>query len=320
MRSMRGWRWLRRRWLEALLLVGFIGLVVWLALTAEPLVRPLVVAPTPPATATPWQGGGDFDGREAFVQVETQMAFGPRPAGSEALQRTRENFVSQLEAFGWRVELQEFTYQGTKCVNIIARAGQGPVAIVGAHYDTRRRADNDPDPANREKPVPGANDGASGAAVLLELARVLDKSRLQNEVWLTFFDAEDNGRLDGWEFIAGSKELARRLTIKPAFVIVADMIGDRDQQIYKERSSTPQLVEQIWGIAQRLGYEKAFLPDPKWNMIDDHSPFLQMGIPAADLIDFDYPYWHTVADTADKVSPEALERVGRVLQTLLENR
>jgi glutaminyl-peptide cyclotransferase len=150
------------------------------------------------------------------------------------------------------------------------------------------------------------------------LARTLDKKRLQNEVWLTFFDAEDNGRLDGWDFIAGSTEMAGRLTVKPAMVVVADMIGDRDQQIYKELNSTPGLVERIWSIAARLGYSNAFLPAAKWSMEDDHTPFLARGIPAVDLIDFDYPYWHTTQDTIDKVSPESLERVGRVLQVLLE--
>ena len=144
------------------------------------------------------------------------------------------------------------------------------------------------------------------------------KSGLSNEVWLTFFDAEDNGRLDGWDFIAGSTEMAGRLTVKPEMVVIADMVGDRDQQIYKEQNSTPQLVEKIWSIAARLGYDQNFLPAAKWSMLDDHTPFLQKGIAAVDLIDFDYPYWHTTQDTADKVAPESLERVGRVLQVLLE--
>ena len=124
-----------------------------------------------------------------------------------------------------------------------------------------RLADKDPNAALRTEPVPGANDGASGVAVLLELARTLDKERLRNEVWLTFFDAEDNGRLDGWDFIAGSTEMASRLTVTPEMVVIADMIGDRDQQIYKEQNSTPELVERIWDIAARLGYERDFPPD-----------------------------------------------------------
>ena len=247
-------------------------------------------------------------------------ADGHRPAafGSDAGRKTGDYIVAQLREQGWQVEEQEFVYRGVQGRNIVGKAGTGPVALIGAHYDTRRLADNDPDPALRTEPVPGANDGASGVAVLLELARTLDKERLKNEVWLTFFDAEDNGRLDGWEFIAGSQEMASRLTVRPEMVVIADMIGDRDQQIYKEQNSTPELVTKIWDIAARLGYDEVFLPTAKWSMLDDHTPFLQRGIPAVDLIDFDYPYWHTTQDTADKVAPESLERVGGVLQVLLE--
>ena len=308
------WARLKARWLELALLIGFAGLLVWLGVTAAPLVLSLAPAPTP----TPIAKAEKFDGQAAFQYVLAQMAIGSRPTGTEAGRKTGDYIGEQLRKCGWQVEEQEFLYRGVTGRNIIGKAGKGPVAIVGAHYDTRRVADNDPDPALRTEPVPGANDGASGVAVLLELACTLDKNRLQNEVWLTFFDAEDNGRLEGWDFIAGSTELAGRLTVMPEMVIIADMIGDRDQQIYKEQNSSPVLVERIWSIAARLGYEQAFLPTTKWSMQDDHTPFLLRGIPAVDLIDFDYPYWHTTQDTTDKVAPESLERVGRVLQTLLE--
>ena len=101
-------------------------------------------------------------------------------------------------------------------------------------------------------------------------------------------------------------------------MVLADMVGDAEQDIYKERNSTQELVERIWAIAGSLGYGDAFKPTYKWAMTDDHTPFLAKGIPAVDLIDFDYPYWHTTQDTADKVAPASLERVGRVLQVLLE--
>lgn len=316
MRIFSGWReGLKARWLEWLLLVGFLGLLAWLGSVAAPMVRSIL--PTPAPTAVP-PGGGIFDGVAAYQHVIAQMAIGPRSTGTEANRKTGEYIVAQLKQQGWRVEIQEFTYKGVPGRNIVGKAGRGSVAIIGAHYDTRRLADNDPDPALRQQPVPGANDGASGVAVLLELARVLDKVQLANEVWLTFFDAEDNGRLDDWQFIAGSTEMARALTIRPEKVIVVDMIGDRDQQIYKERTSTPVLVEEIWSIAADLGYQSAFIPTGKWSMQDDHTPFLQRGFAAADLIDFDYPYWHTTQDTADKVAPASLERVGRVLEVLLE--
>ena len=323
---------LKTRWLELVLLVGFVGLVVWLGLAAAPVVRSMVPPPTaamvpaptasstpePTPAPTPTASAGKFDGQRALQHVIAQMAIGPRPAGSEAGRKTGDYIIAQLREQGWQVEEQEFVYRGVLGRNIMGKAGSGPVALIGAHYDTRRLADNDPDPALRTEPVPGANDGASGVAVLLELARVLNRERVKNEVWLTFFDAEDNGRLDGWEFIAGSQEMASRLTVRPEIVVIADMIGDRDQQIYKEQNSNPELTAKIWNIAARLGYDAAFLPTAKWAMLDDHTPFLQRGIPAVDLIDFDYPYWHTTQDTADKVAPESLERVGRVLQVLLE--
>jgi len=335
MRKPAGWATrLRTRWLELILLIGFVGLLVWLGFAVAPGVRSLLPTPAPTAPLAPTQSlspipaptpaptpvvsAGKFDGRSAFQYVQAQMAIGPRPMGSEAGRKTGDYIVAQLRKNGWQVEEQEFLYRGVPGRNIVGRAGQGPVALIGAHYDTRRLADEDPNAALRAEPVPGANDGASGVAVLLELARTLDKSRLSNEVWLTFFDAEDNGRLDGWDFIAGSTEMASRLTVTPEMVVIADMVGDRDLQLYKERNSTPALVERIWGIAARLGYEGTFLPTAKWSMLDDHTPFLQKGIPAVDLIDFDYPYWHTTQDTTDKVAPESLERVGRVLQVLLE--
>jgi glutaminyl-peptide cyclotransferase len=335
MRRSGGWATrLRTRWLELALLIGFAGLVVWLGFAVAPGVRSLLPTPAPTAplaptpslspipmptpAPTPAVSAGKFDGPSAFQYVQAQMAIGPRPTGSDAGRKTGDYIVAQLRKHGWQVEEQEFVYRGVQGRNIIAKAGDGPVALIGAHYDTRRLADEDPNAALRAEPVPGANDGASGVAVLLELARTLDKVRLKNEVWLTFFDAEDNGRLDGWEFIAGSQEMAGRLTVKPEMVVIADMIGDRDQQIYKEQNSNPELVARIWDIASRLGYGDVFLPTAKWSMQDDHTPFLQKGIPAVDLIDFDYPYWHTTQDTTDKVAPESLERVGRVLQVLLE--
>lgn len=301
----------RDRWLELFLLVGFLALLIWLGATVAPYVTPVIRALLP-------AGRGAFNGEAAYKHLEAQVAFGPRPTGSEANRQTADYIITQLEQFGWQVETQDFTYRETPARNIIARAGSGPVVIIGAHYDTRRQADQDPNPDLRTQPVLGANDGASGVAVLLELARVLDRKRLEQEVWLTFFDAEDNGRLDGWDFVAGSTHMANTLTIRPEMVIIVDMIGDADQQIYRERTSTPALTTRIWNIAADLGYEDAFIPLEKYSITDDHTPFLRLGIPAVDLIDFDYPYWHTTQDTLDKTSPESLTRVGRVLQALLK--
>jgi len=262
-----------------------------------------------------------FDGQRAYDHVLAQCALGFRPTGSEAGWATGDYIIAVLEQEGWAVQTQTFTYLGTPVRNIIGRSAQGladetedGVILVGAHYDTRRSADKE-DP---EVPVLGANDGASGVAVLLELARTLDADRLSQPVWLAFFDAEDNGRLDGWEWCVGSSYMAAHLPLRPAAVIVVDMVGDTDQQFYFEGNSDPALQEELWEIAAALGYGDVFIPEYRWTVLDDHVPFVQQSIPAVDIIDFDYPYWHTTQDTPDRVSAESLERVGRVLESFLE--
>lgn len=255
-----------------------------------------------------------FDGQAAYAHVEAQCDLGFRPTGSAAGWATGDLIVSELERQGWTVETQEFTYRDTPVRNIIGRLGEGAVIILGAHYDTRRAADQE----DATVPVMGANDGASGVAVLLELARTLDRDRLQHQVWLAFFDAEDNGQLDGWEWCVGSSHMATHLEVTPQAVVVVDMVGDADQQLYLERNSDAALQTRLWQIAATLGYTGTFISEYRWAMVDDHVPFAEMGIPAVDIIDFDYPYWHTTQDTPDKVSPESLERVGRVLEVWLE--
>jgi Zn-dependent M28 family amino/carboxypeptidase len=153
-------------------------------------------------------------------------------------------------------------------------------------------------------------------AVLLELARVLDPEALGRTLWLTFFDAEDNGNLDGWDWIVGSQYMADNLTETPQGMVLVDMIGDADLQIYYEGNSHTGLRENIWDVAAELEYAQ-FIPTLKYTILDDHIPFKNRGIPAVDLIDFDYPYWHTVEDTLDKISATSLEAVGRTLQEWL---
>jgi Zn-dependent M28 family amino/carboxypeptidase len=159
--------------------------------------------------------------------------------------------------------------------------------------------------------VPGANDGASGVAVLLELARTLPSDSVPVE--LVFFDAEDNGDLPGWEWLLGSRAYVAGLKTKPQAAVILDMIGDKDLNIYIENNSDPQLVNSIWAQAGALGFSQQFISKPKYSMLDDHTPFLEAGIPAVDIIDFDYPYWHTAADTADKVSAQSLQVVGQTI-------
>jgi len=255
-----------------------------------------------------------FDGEAAYAHVEAQCDLGFRPTGSEAGWATGDYIISYLEEQGWTVETEEFTYLDTPVRNIVGRIGEGPVIILGAHYDTRRSADEE----DASVPVMGANDGASGVAVLLELARTLDRDKLQHQVWLAFFDAEDNGWLDGWEWCVGSSYMAAHLEIDPEAVVVVDMVGDADQQLYREGNSHPVLQQQLWEIGATLGYTSTFISEYRWTIYDDHIPFAQRGIPAVDIIDFDYPYYHTTQDTRDKVSAQSLERVGRVVETWLE--
>ncbi len=262
----------------------------------------------------------EFDGARAFEHAAAQIAFGPRPVGSAAARETANYIFTQLRETGWQTEVQEFEHLGLTARNLIGRnaLGQGPVVILGAHYDTRFEADQDRSAPTT--PVLGANDGASGVSVLLELARALDIDSLHNEVWLAFFDAEDNGGLRGWDWIVGSTYMASELSIDPLVVIVVDMIGDADQQIYFDHNSDSEWSAQIWAIAAELGFQDYFIAEYKYAMLDDHTPFAREGIPAVDIIDFDYHHWHTTSDTLDKLSAESLERVGRTLEQLLENR
>ena len=259
-----------------------------------------------------------FSGEAALGHVEQQMAFGPRYPGSSGHGFTQAWIVEQLELLGWRVELQRFEYQGLMLSNIIARqnnSSDSDVILFGAHFDTRRFADRDL--LDSSQPVPGANDGASGVAVLLEIARILTLSPSRNVV-LVFFDGEDQGRIDDWDWAVGSQYFVDHLDLEISAVIIVDMVGDRDLNIPYERSSDPGLVRSIWTTGQDLGYS-SFENDPGPTLIDDHIPFLQYGIPAVDIIDFDYPYYHTSEDRIDKVSADSLQQVGATLVQWLHN-
>ncbi len=258
-----------------------------------------------------------FDGSRALKDVEAQLAFGPRTLGSPAHARMVDWLSAGLKQAGWDVEVQETPLEnGFTLCNVVASRGAGrPWILLGAHYDSRFVADQDPDPARRSQPVPGANDGASGVAVLLELARILPQHSGPGRLWLVFLDAEDNGRLPGWDWIMGSRALAAGFAgdvEKPDAAIIVDMIGDADLNIYLERNSDPDLSAEIWAQAAELGYDQ-WINQPKFQMLDDHLPFREAGIPAVDIIDFDYPAWHTSADTLDKVSAESLQAVGDTL-------
>lgn len=304
---------------------------------------------TPAATDEATDTPPYFDGERALEFAAMQVEFGPRPVGSEALTQTGDAIIEALETAGWEVVTQEFPYDAngqTYAVrNIIAKRGTGPITMLASHYDTRMIADNDPDPLLQGDPVLGANDAASSSAVLLEMAEMVNdhyEITENNQIWLVFFDAEDNGRIPGWDWILGSRYMASHLDqlgVAPEdfnLMILFDMVGEADtdreyigldmvtekvgQKFYYERNSinnAPEYTAALWQLAAELGFADQFVPEPRYTITDDHLPFIEQGVPAVDIIDFDYPYWHTTADTLDKLSATSLDRVGSVVEMYL---
>lgn len=281
-----------------------------------------------------------FDAQRTFAEVERQVAFGPRVPGSPAHDAARAYFVETLGGLADRVAEQPVRYTSADSAlsvegtNIVASFNIDPAekkrVLLAAHWDSRPRADRDPDPAKRNQPVPGANDGASGVAVLLEIARILAEHPLDIGVDIVLFDLEDLGTSSQVDadsgaahvpFAIGSAAFVRdNPTYRPTYGILLDMVGDRDLRIPKEgysRTYAPHIVDEIWAAAGRVG-APAFIDEPGGAVEDDHVPFLRVGIPIVDLIHLPFPdTWHTTADTPDRVSPESLGQVGEVVVEVL---
>jgi glutaminyl-peptide cyclotransferase len=273
-----------------------------------------------------------FDGKRAFSVLERQCAFGPRYPGSEAHDSCFAYLVSTLRSYAPVVEVDTFTYDSpalkkqVRLMNVVARFRPGVKqrVVLAAHWDTRPWADRDPVVAKQHLPILGANDGASGVAVILELARVLRQSHEQPTVGvdLALFDGEDLGTdADPSGFFRGSSRYVewKSEEAPPIFVVVVDMVGSKTMVLHWEgnsRKNASNIVDLVWEEARSLGVRN-FRSDVKHTVFDDHIPFLNAGIPAIDLIDFDYPYWHTTHDTVDKCSAESLEAVGRVLLSVI---
>ena len=265
-----------------------------------------------------------FNGDSAFVFLREQCDIGPRYPGSPGHAAVQRYLVEKLTSFGANVSLQPFEAvpaggDTLRLVNIVAayRAGAGKRILLGAHYDTRPRADRERDPANRSKPIIGANDGASGVAVLLEIARLLGSWKPPVGVDIVLFDGEDYGEEgNAQDYLLGSRRFAAGLGgYRPIAVIVVDMVGERDSRLPIEgfsSAASASLCARIYGIAGTLGVEN-FVQSQGPSIIDDHLPFIQAGLPAIDLIDFDYQHWHTLSDTPDKCAGSSLAAVGSVL-------
>jgi hypothetical protein len=274
--------------------------------------------PVPPASST-----GGFDGSRAFEHVRHLVELGPRPPGSDAIRQTQSYIVEQLKEYGCSVEEHDFhasTPIGDLAMkNIIAKIpGTEPgIVLFATHYDTLRLPN-----------FVGADDGGSGTGTMLELARVLCSRKNKLNTWIVFFDGEEaQGYWTDKNSIQwtktnntfGSREMAASMALsgelkKVKAMILADMIGPSNLRIKRDTGSTPWLVDLIWATAARLGYASVFVDESYPVGGDDHFSFIQRGVSACDIIDFEVQdtYWHTAQDTLDKVDPRSLAIGGHV--------
>ena len=281
----------------------------------------------------------DFDGKAALGHIRTQLAFGPRIPGSEGARKTGDWIVAQMKPLVDTVVEQRWTHVTAKgdtlpLRNILARIrpNEKQRVLYVTHWDTRPVADSDPDPGKRREPVMGANDGASGPAMFIEIARVLKKTPPQFGVDFLFVDGEDYGDFGtDTDVLLGSKYFADHLPeadYRPLFGVLWDMIADADLRLPEEANSVqaaPEVVARVWGVADDLGYDKYFPQEPGYAVTDDHVPLLKKGLRVIDVVDIDYVsqqnnYHHTTMDTIDKVSSKSLQVVGDVAVSLVWGR
>ncbi|MDP2052738.1 MAG: M28 family peptidase [Acidobacteriota bacterium] len=284
--------------------------------------RPLVLAMVGllASAAVSAQAPATFDSNKAWEHLRQQVAIGPRPSGSPGNVKNREYITKTLAAIGLKTVEQAWTATTPlgpiKMVNLIATIpGQrAERIIIASHFDTK---------LFREFRFVGASDGASSTAALLELARVIKaRPQLPFTIELLFLDGEEaTGEWQGTDNTYGSRhyvEVARKTgTLKSLrAMILLDMIGDRDLNIRRESNSTPWLTDIVWNVARKLGYQRHFIEE-SMAVEDDHLPFLKAGVPAIDIIDLDYPAWHTAQDNLDAVSARSLQIVGDVVVAAL---
>ena len=269
-----------------------------------------------------------FDSTRAWKDLEAQVGFGPRPAGSAALQKTRDYILAELKKAGLDARQQIFIAKTplgeTSMANLIATIpGRRPERIaIASHYDTKRTPFTSPSGAIVTRFV-GASDGASSTAALLELARALKGRQNEFTIELLFFDGEEavvnwdlnNDSTYGSRYYVDAARKAGTLKDLRALVLL-DMIGDKGLVIRRDASSTPWLVDIVWAAAANIGHRSVF-SNELTTIEDDHMHFVLAGIPAVDIIDLDYPAWHTADDTLENVSAKSLQVVGDVVLAAL---
>ncbi|HEY7634144.1 MAG TPA: M28 family peptidase [Gemmatimonadales bacterium] len=272
----------------------------------------------------------EFNGTGAFHYIETQVGFGPRIPETEAHRKEAQWLDSMLHRRADTVVVQAFDHATASgdtlhLTNYIARfkpAAEQRILFL-AHWDSRPRADG-PTSTDSTKPVLGANDGGSGVALLLGVADVLKAHPPTIGVDLLFVDGEDYGDFNKApnDVLIGSRYYAAHQPSgpKPLYAVLFDLIADKDLQIWQEGNSltgAPEVVQLVWETAKDLGYQKYFVDSPRHTLIDDHLELQKVGIRAIDVVDFDYPSWHTPQDTIDKVSAASLQIVGDVAVALV---
>jgi len=284
------------------------------------------------AATGPTPGSPRFDGAAALAHVETQVAFGPRVPGTDGHAAQLSWMLDQLQPHAPVVVADTFAHVTTggdslTLTNVLVRFApeQGRRIVILAHWDTRPTSDQAPDSADHSTPVPGANDGASGTAVLLALAPLLGATAPPLGVDLLFVDGEDYG--PGVEdMLLGARHYAETIPDegRPIYGLLLDMVGDAQPSFPVEQISAQfanPVVQKVWRAAERLGYRDYFPTTVGESLTDDHVPLIENGIPTANVIDFTYgpnnAYWHTPEDTPDKLSSGTLGMVGEVVVELI---
>jgi len=282
-----------------------------------------------------------FNSTNAYTMIETQIDFGFRIPGTEASKNCGNYYITYINSISYSPSIiqHNFSVNSIECRNFLIKINpnNSRIIILGAHYDSRAISDKDPIVSKRNEPCPGANDGASGIAVLLELYRIFYEKResLNCSLWILLFDAEDQGSggMSGWDWSEGSEKFTERMSnyYNPEIqsidaMILLDMVGGINLQFINEMNSNGQLLSELFEIGRSLGYLDAFPSDPVSNtIIDDHLSFLELGIPSADLIiDFGsisapWSYHHTTSDNITYISQESLEITGRTVEKFIYN-